>query len=94
MAPEIVKKDYYQGEEVDIWALGVVLYKMLTGAYPFGSEEEDDLKANILRGKIQFPFYITPRCKELLKRMMCLDTSHRFNISEVRLASASFYWNF
>jgi MAP/microtubule affinity-regulating kinase len=36
MAPEIVNKLHYRGKPVDIWALGVVLYKLLTGEYPFG----------------------------------------------------------
>lgn len=31
MAPEIVRKSYYRGPPVDIWALGVVLYILKTG---------------------------------------------------------------
>lgn len=37
MAPEIVMKKDYSGMAVDVWALGVVLYKLLTGEYAFGS---------------------------------------------------------
>lgn len=37
MAPEIILKKEYSGPMVDVWALGVVLYKMLTGEYAFGS---------------------------------------------------------
>ena len=39
MAPEIVKRKGYYGDKVDVWALGVVYYKMLTGNYPFGSKK-------------------------------------------------------
>ncbi len=35
MAPEIVRKVYYEGFQADIWASGVVLYAMLSGDFPF-----------------------------------------------------------
>jgi serine/threonine protein kinase len=37
MAPAIVLKKEYSGSAVDVWALGVILFKMLTGEYAFGS---------------------------------------------------------
>lgn len=37
MAPELVLKVDYWGSFVDIWALGVILYRLLVGTFPFGS---------------------------------------------------------
>jgi MAP/microtubule affinity-regulating kinase len=35
MAPEIVQKLEYAGPPADIWALGVLLYALLCGTFPF-----------------------------------------------------------
>jgi len=59
MAPELVaKKDYY-GQPVDVWALGVLLYKMLTGYYPFNGKTDKELFHVIRKGKFRMPDYIT-----------------------------------
>ena len=43
MAPEITKKRDYEGNPVDIWACGVLLYVMLAGQFPFRGTSEQDL---------------------------------------------------
>lgn len=35
MAPEIVSKQEYNGKFVDIWAMGILLFTMLCGKFPF-----------------------------------------------------------
>lgn len=52
MAPEIVKKQSYDGFAADIWALGVIFYVLLTGQFPFKSKKnnEADLKTRIISG--------------------------------------------
>lgn len=47
MAPEITRKSDYEGMPVDMWALGVLLYVMLTGAFPFRGTSEQDLYQRI-----------------------------------------------
>lgn len=34
-APEILLGDYYDGDKVDIWGLGCILYILLYGSNPF-----------------------------------------------------------
>ena len=35
MAPEIVSKKHYDAARADIWAMGIVLYRILFGIFPF-----------------------------------------------------------
>ena len=57
MAPEIVKKHDYSGFASDIWALGIVLYVMLTGRFPFKAKNEKELFSRIVVGN-----YLPPAC--------------------------------
>ena len=50
MAPEITYKREYEGKPVDMWALGVLLFVMLTGTFPFRGISEQDLYYKIQRG--------------------------------------------
>ena len=71
MAPELVAKKDYLGQPVDVWALGVLLYKMLTGYYPFNGKltfylililkgkTDKELFHAIRRGKFRMPEHIT-----------------------------------
>ena len=39
MPPELINKFFYRGKPMDIWSLGVVLYKLVVGDYPFGGKQ-------------------------------------------------------
>ena len=41
MSPQMVLKDGYFGQKVDIWAAGILLYTILMGFQPFKAPNED-----------------------------------------------------
>ena len=43
MSPEIVEKKPHSYLKADVWALGVVLYALLSGKFPFKGENNADL---------------------------------------------------
>ena len=84
MAPEIVKRDYYDGYKVDIWALGVILYKILAGDFPFGHEEDLDLERKILKASFEFPANFPIKCKDIVNKCLTVDPSKRITIKDIQ----------
>lgn len=69
-APELFKDENYVGPYVDIWALGVLLYFMVTSTMPFKAQTVTALKKLILEGQYQVPAYLSEPCKALITAIL------------------------
>lgn len=85
MAPEIVNKVEYEGMPVDVWAAGVLLYLLVTGGFPFGSNKEAKVFKNILKNQVIYPEYVSSECKDLISKMLENDPNKRIKAEEVLL---------
>ena len=83
MAPEIVQKKDYSGYATDIWSLGIILFVMLTGNYPFKGQTERDLFGKISRGLFHMPETIPFEAKRLITKMLSVDPHKRPSAKEV-----------
>lgn len=80
-APEIVKKIGYR-EKVDEWAMGVIMYNMLTGLEPFNGRDREELNENISCGIIQFERIKNANLRQLCMRFLERSSKQRITCRE------------
>ena len=81
-APELVLHRRYSGVDVDIWALGVMLYFIVTGNIPFRGNSLDEMKRKIVTG-IYFVPTKSESCLELISGMLKKNPKERCNVDDV-----------
>uniref|UniRef100_A0A5S6Q7Z2 Protein kinase domain-containing protein n=1 Tax=Trichuris muris TaxID=70415 RepID=A0A5S6Q7Z2_TRIMR len=80
IAPEILTRLPYTNK-VDIWAVGVIAYILLSGIMPFDDENRTALYRQILRGKYHFypEFWcgVSDEAKQFISSLLCVDSELR-----------------
>uniref|UniRef100_A0A671NDV1 Protein kinase C n=1 Tax=Sinocyclocheilus anshuiensis TaxID=1608454 RepID=A0A671NDV1_9TELE len=76
IAPEIILEELY-GVSVDWWALGVLLYEMLSGHAPFEAETEDELFECILKDEVIYSSWLSNEAEDILRGLLTRDPACR-----------------
>ncbi|KAJ8248574.1 hypothetical protein GJAV_G00243450 [Gymnothorax javanicus] len=82
-APELFQGKKYDGPEVDVWSLGVILYTLVSGSLPFDGQNLKELRERVLRGKYRIPFYMSTDCENLLKKLLVLNPVKRGSLEQI-----------
>lgn len=86
MAPELVRGGEYNTKKVDIWALGVVLYRLAVGKYPFMDRGNGGIKGDILRSQPDYSISVFRDqigLRELIEGMLEVLPENRLSIEDV-----------
>ena len=92
MAPEIRQGKVYNGKEIDVFSLGVMLFSLVRGLFPFSEASKSDYWFNSLR-KEKHEYYfskldkenrLSNEFKDLIISLLKENGSDRLNIAQIR----------
>jgi serine/threonine protein kinase len=83
LPPEVASgEEFSSNQKLDIWAMGIILYLMVEGCYPFDGKNTKEIIMSILRSKLEFDkkIKISNPLKTLIGGM--LEKNYRFRIDD------------
>uniref|UniRef100_A0A6B2LDH6 non-specific serine/threonine protein kinase n=1 Tax=Arcella intermedia TaxID=1963864 RepID=A0A6B2LDH6_9EUKA len=83
MAPEVFSTQPHN-ELVDVWSLGVCLYVMVSGTFPFVANSYSDLEEKVLFYDPSYLVGISATCNDLLQGMLRKDPLKRYAMSAIK----------
>ncbi|XP_063722035.1 uncharacterized protein LOC134848491 [Symsagittifera roscoffensis] len=83
-APEIFQGLNYNGEKLDIWSMGVILYVLVCGCLPFDGDSLQELRSRVLSGRYRIPYFLSRNCESLIQRILVLDPVKRYTVQQIK----------
>jgi len=91
VAPEIIRRIPYSGYKADVYSLGMVLYCLVFGQFPFVPEQRFELITNKQEHPkldwpdedLRFPIFVSKTVKDLLSSMLEVDPDQRISMQQV-----------
>ena len=86
MPPEIIQRPAggYDGEKLDAWECGMVLYALLAGYLPFSGDNDNEVFRSILKGSIKYPNYFSSGAKDVLSKLLIKDPEKRWSLHQIQ----------
>jgi len=91
MSPEIYNMQAFDGYSVDLWAVGVILIMMLTGAQPWELPDDKDTAFRYMcRGHLatvmrdHWHCHLSEDALDLLQKMLFLNPRQRLSLDQIR----------
>ncbi len=84
IAPEVINSTGHS-YEVDIWAIGIIIYTLLIGKPPFETRDVKTTYNKIKRAEYSFPetCKISPCAKNLIKKILVVNPKERPTLNEI-----------
>lgn len=83
MAPEMINSIDDNGQSIDWWAIGCIIYELIVGIPPFNASTKEEVWDNIRNRRLEWPPIgygadcMTPEAQDLIDQLLQLDPANR-----------------
>lgn len=86
LPPEAISNigEGYNGEKLDAWACGIILYALLAGYLPFDDKDIKRLFRAIRIGSVEYPPWFSDSAKSLLSNLLNVDWRKRYSVHDAK----------
>uniref|UniRef100_A0A7S4QTY4 Aurora kinase n=1 Tax=Alexandrium monilatum TaxID=311494 RepID=A0A7S4QTY4_9DINO len=81
LSPEMVNNEPHDFT-VDIWAMGVLLFEMLTGKPPFAASSQMKAITRITKVDLQIPDSVSPGARDLISKLIVRERRRRLSLAD------------
>ncbi|XP_034403188.1 serine/threonine-protein kinase NIM1 [Cyclopterus lumpus] len=82
-APELFRDECYLGASVDVWAMGVLLFFMVTGTMPFRAETMGKLRRCVIECEYTLPPWVPGPCQRLIRGILKEAPADRYAVDQM-----------
>jgi len=83
VSPEIIRGTPFDGQKSDCWSLGIVLYTMIFGSFPFNGQNPKELFQQILKQEPVLSQNVSSQLVSLLSELLQKDPKKRISLKAV-----------
>ncbi|KAF5749614.1 putative CBL-interacting serine/threonine-protein kinase [Tripterygium wilfordii] len=84
VAPEVLRKQGYDGAAADVWSCGVILFVLMAGYLPFYETDLPTLYQKINSADYSCPYWFSPGAKSLIDNILDPNPKTRIQIEGIR----------
>ncbi|KAG8189547.1 hypothetical protein JTE90_008507 [Oedothorax gibbosus] len=81
LAPEMLTETSYT-RAVDWWGLGVLIYEMLLGKFPFDGDDVEKVFDSIKKDEVRYPIFLSRESRAIMMRLLRKNPERRLGASE------------